>query len=171
MKTTIGVFSTHVDAEKALNELRAFGVSEADMSYVYKNMEGDMIDNQTTDKVGDGAANGVATGTVVGALAGLVAANIVLPGFGTLIVSGPLVAALGFTGVAATAAAGATAGAVAGGLIGALTNVGVSDPDTTLYESFVHKGNILVVARTPLVNTKEVFIKTGAIEIREYSQE
>ncbi len=108
------------------------------------------------------------TGTVIGVVAGLAIANGILPGLGSLIVAGPLAAALGFTGAAATAVAGAATGAVAGGLIGALANIGISDADAALYENLVRSGEVLIVARTESLSAKDTFITAGAQEVREY---
>src|SRR4051812_25538993 len=166
--TTVGVFPNKTRAEQVIHELRDSGVSDSDISCVYRDSDGDMKDSQTGEKVGDGAVKGATTGAVVGAIAGLVVANGILPGLGTLFVAGPLATALGFTGAAATAVAGAATGAVAGGLIGALTQLGISDTDAMLYETLVRKGEVLVVVNTTTLSTKEIFIRAGAREVREY---
>jgi hypothetical protein len=168
MNTTTGVFMTHGDAEKAISELRAFGVDSSDISYVYMNVNGDMVDANSDSKVGTGIATGVTAGGVIGVIAGLVVANGILPGLGTLFVAGPLAAALGFTGAAATAVAGAATGAAAGGLIGALGNLGISDTDAMFYETLVKQGEVLIVANTKVLSTKDVFLRAGAREVREY---
>jgi uncharacterized membrane protein len=169
MKTTLGVFITHSAAESALNELKGFGVAESDLSYIYENREGELKDAQSGDKVGSGAATGAATGLVIGGIAGLVVANVILPGFGTLFVAGPLAAALGVTGATATAVAGAATGAAAGGLIGALTNFGVEESDVKLYEEHVRQGDVLVIARGTPTSTKDIFMNQGAVQVREYT--
>jgi hypothetical protein len=171
MITTIGVFTNHGNAESALNELRNFGVAEGDLSYVYMNKDGDMRDGQTGEKVGQGAATGATTGAVVGGIAGLVVANGILPGLGTLFVAGPLAAALGFTGAAATAVAGAATGAAAGGLIGALTKVGVAKDDVDLYEKHVRAGDVLVIARATPSSVQDIFLQHGAVEVRQYKED
>lgn len=168
MITTAGIFKIHADADKAINELHAFGVPTSDLSYVYVNVDGEIVDDNAPSKTGSGLASGMTAGTVIGAVAGLVIANGILPGLGSLIVAGPLAAALGFTGVAATAVAGAATGAVAGGLIGALTNIGISDADANIYENFVRSGEVLIVARTESLSAKDIFITAGAQEVREY---
>ena len=168
MITTIGVFTNHGTAESALNELRGFGVPESDLSYVYTNKEGEMKDGQTGAKVGEAAATGATTGAVIGGIAGLVVANGILPGLGTLFVAGPLAAALGFTGAAATAVAGAATGAAAGGLIGALTGLGVAKEDVELYEKHVREGDVLVIARSTPETVQDIFLKHGAVEVRQY---
>lgn len=169
MKTTVGVFPNKIRAEKVITELRDSGVSESDISCVYQDKDGDIKDSQTGEKVGDGAVKGVATGAVVGAIAGLVVANGILPGIGTLFVAGPLAAALGFTGAAATAAAGAVTGAAAGGLIGALGNLGVDSEDAELYEKHIAGGEVLVVSRSDSDADIDIFNNHHAMEVRQYN--
>ena len=166
--TTIGVFTTHASARAAIDELRAMGVADADISYLYTNIDGDIKDGHSDSKVGEGTAAGATTGALLGAIAGFAVANAVLPGVGTLLVAGPLAAALGLTGVAATTVAGAMTGLAAGGLVGALANIGVSEEDAKLYEDLVRSGNVLVVAREGAVSAREVFMKHGAKQIGTY---
>lgn len=165
----MGIYKTHTDAEKAIEDLVAFGVPDSDISYIHKDSEGDMKDEQTGEKVGTGATAGAVTGAVIGGIAGLVVANGILPGLGSLFVAGPLATALGLTGATATTVAGAATGAAAGGLIGALTSLGVNDEDAKLYEKHVESGNILVIARNEHKTMKEVFDRTKAMEVREYT--
>lgn len=167
MNTTVGVFSTHKTAEDTIKELRSFGVPESDLSYLYVDVDGKMQDD--VSKVGGGVAEGATIGAVVGAIAGLVVANVVLPGIGTIFVAGPLAVALGITGTAATAVAGAATGLAAGGILGGLTNMGIDRTDAALYQSLVEKGDVLLVARNKDLMVKEIFIRGGANEIREYT--
>ncbi len=169
MITTIGVFTTHATAESALNELRQFGVKEADLSYVYINDKGTVKDGQSGDKVGGGAATGATAGAVIGGIAGLAVANGVLPGLGGLLVAGPLAAMLGLTGAAATTVAGVATGAVAGGFIGALTHLGIDKQDVQLYEDHVRRGDVLVIARGTPASTEDIFLNHGAVDVRHYN--
>jgi uncharacterized membrane protein len=169
--TTIGVYETHADAEAAINELKSFGIDSDNISYVYTDSKGNVSDAQTGEKMGAGATGGAATGAVIGALAGLIVANGILPGIGTLFVAGPIATALGFTGAAATTVAGAATGAAAGGLIGALANLGIDKEDAQLYENLVRRGDVLVIARSDSDDMMEVFTRTNAKEVREYSVE
>lgn len=166
MKTTIGVFTTHATAETGLQELRNSGIAEGDLSYLYKDTDGDLKDGQSGDKVAAATTVGAATGVVVGGIAGFIIANGILPGFGSLVVGGSLAEALGVVG--ATALAGAGSGAVAGGLIGGLTHMGVKTEDTHLYEEHVRKGGVLVIARSQNMNVQEIFKKNGAHDVQEY---
>ena len=166
--TTVGVYKTHADAQRAIGELRAFGVADSDISYLYTNVEGDVTDANSGDKVASGAGTGGATGAVIGAIAGIAVAEGILPGLGALIVAGPLALALGFTGAAAPAVAGATTGLVAGGLIGGLVNLGISSEDAAIYQDFIRSGNVLVIAHAT-ASTRDIFINTGAQQIGQYS--
>ena len=164
--TTIGVFSDHVSAESALNELKQFGVSDGDLSYVYTNSKGTITDAQSTDKFATGTATGLTAGAVIGGLAGLAVANGILPGVGTLLVGGPLAAYFGFGGATA---AGLATGAVAGGLLGALTNFGIDSKDAEIYKTNIENGHIVVIARNTPSSTVSVFEHAGAQEVRQYT--
>ena len=168
--TTIGVFDSRDHAEMAINELRALGIADTDISFIYSVAEGETV-VEGGNKAGEGAAGGATTGAVLGAIAGLAVANGILPGLGTLFVAGPLATALGLTGAAATTAAGALTGAAAGGLVGALAGLGIKDEDARIYEEKVKRGGVLVTAKSLNPKAvKDIFEKHGAAEIREYSK-
>jgi uncharacterized membrane protein len=168
--TTIGVFPNRLKAEQAINDLKAAGIDDDEISCVYTDGDGDLKDSQTGEKIADGAAEGAGTGAIVGAIAGLVVANGILPGIGTLFVAGPLATALGLTGAAATTVAGAATGAAAGGLIGALTELGIDKDDAALYETHVKSGEVLLVTRTDAPVAHDIFSDNGATEVREYTK-
>jgi hypothetical protein len=169
-KTIIGVFMDRNHAEMAINDLRAGGVKDSDISYIYSS-EGEVVTEEGGGrKVGEGAASGAATGAVVGGIAGLVVATGVLPGLGALFVAGPLATALGLTGGAATTAAGALTGAAAGGLIGGLAGLGVKEDEAKVYEEKVKLGGILVTATTTNPEAvRAIFNAHGAEEVNEYA--
>lgn len=168
--TTIGVFTDTDHAEMAIKELRALGIHDADISYVYSSESKTKIEDASGKAVGDGAAQGAGAGAIIGGLAGLAVANGILPGLGTLFVAGPLAAALGLTGAAATTAAGAMTGAAAGGLVGALAGWGVGESEAKVYEERVKLGSVLVAAKSDnSMAVKEIFEKHGADEIREFN--
>lgn len=168
MNTTVGIFSTHTDAEFALRELKAFGAQPEDISYVYVNVEGELVDKQVGDKVGHGVTTGAGTGAVLGAVLGFVVANGVLPGLGSLIVAGPLAAALGLTGAAAATVGGAVTGVVAGGFVGALTGLGISDADAARFQEYMRSGDVLIIVRSESASAKDVLVKAHAREVQEY---
>lgn len=167
--TTIGVFSNSAAAEKAIGELRNFGITDTDISYVYSSDGKTVIEDAGGNSVGSGAATGAGTGAILGGIAGLVVANGVLPGLGTLFVAGPLAAALGLTGAAATTAAGAITGAAAGTLVGALSGLGVNEEEAKIYEEKVKLGSVLLAARSKdPAKARQIFVANNAEEIREF---
>lgn len=178
---TVGVFTSAAQAEAAINEVRKLDIPDASISYLYQNKKGELehgtADEAVEEPIADtakqataGAASGVVTGGAVGALAGLAVVTGVLPGLGALFIGGPLAAALGLSGTAATVAAGAATGALAGGLIGALTSVGITEPDAHLYEERIKRGEIMVIVESTIAGVHTIFTSNGAEEVREYTK-
>lgn len=169
-RTIVGVFGSRDKVEATITDLRGIGIADSDISYVYSSDGQKVTTHSAGSHAGSTAAGGVATGAVLGALAGLAVANGILPGLGTLFVAGPLAAALGLTGVAATTAAGAMTGAAAGGLVGALVGLGVHEDTAKVYEERVRLGGILVTVQTDSpIEAREIFVRHGADEINEYA--
>ena len=167
--TTIGIFPNKTLTEKVIHELRASGISDTEISSIYKDENANLKDEQTVEKVESGTATGAAAGAIVGALAGLVVANGILPGLGSVFVAGPLLGNLfGLSAAAATTAGGAVTGAIAGGLAGGLIKLGVSEEDAKIYESSLQEGQIVMITRTDVSGVKDIFESYDAREIREY---
>jgi uncharacterized membrane protein len=146
-KMVFGIFTDRKNAETAINELESEGFNPKDISIVMQNKEdADIIRNNTGANVAESTASGAATGAAIGGLAGLLIGigAIAIPGIGALLIGGPIAAALGLTGAAATTVSGAATGALAGGLIGALVGIGVPEEDARIYEERVKSGAILV---------------------------
>jgi hypothetical protein len=80
--TTIGTYTTRVAAERAIEELKARGIGDAEISYMYTNVDGKVTDGNTGNNIENGVASGATTGAVIGAIAGLVVAAGVIPGLG-----------------------------------------------------------------------------------------
>jgi hypothetical protein len=144
-KTVLAVFSTREDVEAVVNELEEKGYNPKEMSLMMKDSsEAQAIAEDTgADVVGD-TVGGATTGAILGGLAGLLAAT-VIPGLGAFFIGGPIAAALGLGGAAATTASGAATGAIAGGILGALTSMfDIPEEDARLYETRINEGAILV---------------------------
>lgn len=144
---SLGVFSSRDRAEAAINALEVAGYAPQDISIVMKDIEeGKDLANSTGANMAEGAVSGATTGGIIGGIAGLLIGigAITIPGVGALLIAGPLAAALGLTGTAATTAAGAMTGALAGGLVGGLSGLGISAADAKRYEDRVKEGAILV---------------------------
>ena len=140
MTTTVtGLFDHYSDATSAVDQLKAAGISEDDISIVSKNADGRYKDNDVGEDAGTGAGIGAAVGGVGGLLTGL--GIMAIPGVGPVVAAGWLAA------TAAGAGTGAVVGGAAGGLIGALTDSGVDERDAHVYAEGVRRGGTLVTAK------------------------
>jgi uncharacterized membrane protein len=147
-KTVLGIFPQTSDAELAIKHLEEDGYNPKDISIVMKDKGTQQtLEHSTGANVTGGALSGATTGAVVGGIAGLLAGT-VLPALGGFLIGGPIGAALGLTGAAATTVSGAATGAVAGGLLGALVGLGVPEKEAKVYEERVNAGGILVAVPT-----------------------
>lgn len=151
MQTVIGIFQDRFDVEAAIDELEDLGFSPKDVSVVVK--EGVTVTDDSGSKggsVAEGAVSGAATGGVLGGLAGLLIGigALAIPGVGAFLVGGPIAAALGLTGAAATTISGATTGALAGGLVGGLIGLGIPEDVARVYEQRVREGAVLLAVPT-----------------------
>lgn len=171
----LGVFADNTSASNALNDLQAKGYDPKNISVITRDS------NNTTQVVNDsgadvidntaqGAGQGAATGAVVGGIAGLLigVGAIAIPGIGGLLVGGPIAAALGLTGAAATTMTGALTGGLAGGLIGALVGLGVPEEQAEVYEERLKQGAILLIVPAVSDNdmtAREILQQNGADQI------
>jgi hypothetical protein len=138
--TTIGVFGSMSAAENALRVLDESGFPLENVSIVGQNLESEkQVHGFIT--IGDVAKGGAGTGAWMGGLFGILigAAFVWVPGFGPLMIAGPLAAAL-LGGVE-----GVVAGAAGGGALGALVGWGVSKQHILKYEEYIKGGKYLVV--------------------------
>lgn len=169
-RLVLGVFSLRGNAEDAIAKLENSGYNPKDISIMMKDKrEARDIADSTGASVVGGAVSGAATGGILGALAGLLVATGVIPGLGAILIGGPLAAALGLTGTAATAVSGAATGVIAGGIIGALASLGLSDEDARAYEESIREGGILLAVPARLGEEDEVSLimeRCGAIQIK-----
>jgi hypothetical protein len=161
--TVVGVFEDHAAADRAIEELHRAGFSPEEIGYVARGAddESKLVTEPTTSDAGAGALSGIAAGAGIGALLGA-AASLAIPGFGPLIVGGMLTNAL----------AGAALGSAAGGSLGMLAGLGVSDDESTYYESQLTAGRTLVTVQAgPRYDeAKEILRRTGADGIEPAGQ-
>ena len=159
-------------AEEAIEELKTKGYDAKDISIVMKDSDaGSELSEDTDTKVAGSAVTGATGGAVIGGLAGLLA-SIALPGIGAFLIGGPIAAALGLTGTAASVASGAATGAMAGGILGALTGLGLSEDEAKAYEERINEGGILVAV--PLSDNndpsvKDILTQHGAEDVKSFS--
>lgn len=142
------IFETRVQAETAIDGLRAHGISESAISVISKKdeaFERDHADHggdrhEHTDTKASGAGKGVAVGAGAGAIAGLAA--LAIPGVGPFIAAGAVAETLGAVG-SAVATSAAVGGAI-GGLTGALMKYGVDEEDARYYDEHLQRGGYWV---------------------------
>jgi len=145
MKTVVGLFEYYQDAERAVNDLTAYGFGRNEISVaagITALRERDVGDKgaAVAESAGAGAVGGAAVGGIAGLLVGIGA--LAIPGIGPIVAAGTLATALG------TTAAGAGIGAAAGGLIGALVGLGIPEEDAQFYAEGVKRGGVLVTVQT-----------------------
>src|ERR1700712_214347 len=171
MTVTISrLYERHSDAQRAVGDLEAAGVSHSDISIVANNSDNWFStdkkvdsDRNGVDDRAEGAGKGAGIGAGLGGAAGLLA------GLGLLAIQGlgPVVAA----GWLAATAVGAAAGAATGGLVGALTQAGVSKEDAPLYAEGVRRGGTLVSARVPEADGTrlDALLNKSSVNLRDRS--
>jgi len=112
-------------------------------------------------KAVEGAEMGMTAGALVGAVLGWLAGvgMLAIPGIGAVIVAGPLATTL----IAAGAAAGI------GGLWGGLIGLGIPEKEAKLYQSRLHKGDILLSVHCAdhdkIAKAKEIMVDTNAEDV------
>lgn len=145
-KINLAAFADEATAEAALGELERAGYDPKEISIMMKDSGYVRKGGVASSSVGEGAASGVATGGVLGGIAGLLIGigAIALPGIGGVLIAGPLAAALGLTGAAATTVSGAMTGALAGGVVGGLVGLGVPNDTAVAYEERLKEGGVLL---------------------------
>lgn len=147
MKTVMGIFPTMTEADAAFSDLLTEGFDRSRISAISKDANVSKTETKgTVQNAVEGGASGAVTGGAVGGLAGLLmaAGAITLPGIGALLIGGPLMAALGITGAAATVATTAMTGAAAGGVIGALTGMGMPEETAKVYSERISQGSVVL---------------------------
>ena len=166
-KAVFGIARSEAQAITIVEQLRAAGFSNDDISVLYPDKAGtkDFAHEQHTEAP-EGAATGAGTGGVLGgALGWLVGIGaIAIPGLGPFIAAGPIMAAL----------SGAAAGAALGGLTGALIGMGIPEYEAKRYEGKIKEGNILISVHaddsTERDRAKAIFERAGAEDIA-YTEE
>jgi uncharacterized membrane protein len=166
--SVVGIYDTMSRAEKAVQRLDQAGLSIKQVSIIARNLESEKRITgfvTTGDVVKATASIGAWTGGVFGLLVG--AAFLWVPGFGQLIVAGPLAAAL-LGSLEGAAAVGATAS-----VLGALIGWGVSKRHILKYEQSVGAGKFLVVyhgSASEVRQANDVLKETEPSSLQTHSQ-
>jgi hypothetical protein len=162
-----GIYATRRQVEHAVDELKADGFRNTDISVLFpENIGTKEFAHEKDTKAPEGTATGVVTGGVIGGALGWLAGigTLAIPGVGPLIAAGPIIAAL--TGVGA--------GGVIGGIAGALIGMGIPEYEAKRYEGRIKSGNILLSVHSDnrdwTKKAKQILEDTGAEEIASSSE-
>src|SRR5215510_13801501 len=165
-KAVFGLVDTESQAERIVDNLKAAGFRNNDISVLFPDKGGtrDFAHEKAT-KAPEGAAAGAGTGTVVGGVLGWLVGigSLAIPGVGPFIAAGPIMAAL------------AGVGAAVGGLSGALIGLGIPEYEAKQYEGKIREGNILISVHSEdsdeVKRAKEIFERAGAHDISSTGEE
>ncbi len=171
-KSLMAVFSDRAKADQAVQELETMGYETGDISVIARGSDGTVESNMEKNiaDTTEGATSGAATGAAAGGLAGLLAGIGVIPALAGFLIGGPIAAAIGLTGVAATAASGAMTGAAAGGLLGILSKLGFEQEEAESYSHAVEQGGVALCVPVDGRDSREVrtvMEDHGATHLRE----
>ena len=166
-KAVFGLYTTRRQVENAVDELKAQGFRNTDISVLLpENVGTKDFAHEKGTKAPEGMATGATSGAVVGGALGWLAGigALAIPGVGPLIAAGPIIAALTGVGV------GGAVGGIAGGLIG----LGIPEYEAKRYEGRIKSGNILLSVHSDDSKWRdkaEVILKnTGAEDISATSE-
>jgi hypothetical protein len=137
MKSTVGIFDSHKEALKAVEELQNAGFPVKQLSLVGR---ADLIDDhmhlRSNELIREAPVSvGIILGPIIGVLSGV--GILAIPGLGFLFGAGALVGAF----------AGFDLGLVGGGLISLLTSVGIQKEFAVKYHEHLKVNRYLVIAQ------------------------
>lgn len=157
-QAVFGIVSSRPEAIAVVENLRAAGFLESEISLVMSGgVEGD-IGVEGGTKAPEGTATGAGSGLLLGGALGWMAGigALAIPGLGPFIAAGPIMAAL----------SGAAIGSAAGGLTGGLIGMGFSEYEAKEYEGYLKGGHALVSVRVAnsdeIDRAKEILDDAGA---------
>jgi hypothetical protein len=157
-----GIYSTQTAVENAIDQLKAAGYRNTDISVLFpENIGTKDFAHEKHTKAPEGATAGGSTGVILGGTLGWLAGigALAIPGLGPFIAAGPIMAALAGAGV------GGTVGAVAGALVG----MGIPEYEAKRYEGRVKDGGFLLSVHCDnyewTKKAKEILERTGAEDV------
>lgn len=157
-KAVFGVFETRMELESTVDNLKAQGFRNSDISVLIPGDESDLVDvgeikeTKATEGATTGAVGGLAFGGALGWLAG--AGALAIPGIGPFVAAGPIIAAI----------AGAGIGGSLGGVAGALVGSGIPEDEAKRYESYLKEGAMLLSVHaddTNWMNKARMILESG----------
>ena len=150
-------FLTILPPKKVVIELRNQGLDRDEINIVSKGNQQQQDSSATYD---DEIIDGALTGGTLGGIGGLIIGTglLAIPGYGPIIASGPIAAALN--------------GAVAGGIAGSLADWVIPTETRRRYEQGVAQGKVMIIIKTNSAKVQhavQVLRNMGAADIESYS--
>ena len=165
-----GVCPSISNAQHIVDMLLADGFSTNNISILYPDIDTittkENLSSIKKTKAPEGAVAGAAAGGIIGGSIGFLTEleTIIIPGIGSIVVGGPLLAFLSATAV----------GGSLGLIIGALIGYGIPEKEAQNYENAIKAGNILLLVSTHLETELErailILSKEGATQISSSSR-
>ncbi len=171
--TVIATYNNFDSANNALDQLTDAGfskeyISVAALEETSNKIHSNIVTNNN-DPIGDivggttgGVISGASLGGIIGLLAGVAALSI--PALGALLITGPLVAALGFSALAANTVAGAAIGGTAAGVVGlatGLTKAGLDAAEASKIQEVIQSGGVMLAVDDSSGMVEEILNKTN----------
>jgi len=163
-----GIFKDRMSVENAVDQLKAAGYRNTDISVLFPCNEGNKdFAHEKNTKAPEGATAGAGTGALLGGTLGWLAGigTLAIPGVGPLIAAGPIMAAL----------AGAGVGGALGGITGALVGMGIPEYEAKRYEGRINKGGILLSVHCDdsdwTAKAKNILENSGAEDVSSTGEE
>ena len=161
MQTVAGVFARRSDAEHAVSELAALGVSRTRISLLAPGSELRQVPTDEGERPGTGAAIGAVVGGATGAAVGMplgAALTVLVPGVGAVIAFGAVGAMLLGAG-----------GAAIGSAMEEKLVMGLPRDELFLYEDALRRGHTVVMAMVDddalATSVREALARAGAATI------
>lgn len=170
METTVGIFRSRLETERALAQLRALGIGYDKITVLQPGMTNRQIEGYvpTSDSEGSGTAAamggavGGAIGVGAGASLGAAVVSVFIPGVGPIIAAGIL-------GAAILGAGGALAGAQAGSRLEGGLAQGLPHDELFIYEDALRKNHSVVLINADDSETtgriQDALLRAGAESI------
>ncbi len=161
-RAVFGIYSTRRQVENAVDELKAAGFRNTDISVLFpENVGTKEFAHEKDTKAPEGTAAGAVSGGLIGGTLGWLVGigSLAIPGLGPFIAAGPIVGALSGLGV----------GGALGGIAGALIGMGIPEYEAKRYEGRIQHGNILLSVHAEdsqwVDRAKKILEHTGAEDI------
>src|ERR1700682_5776132 len=161
-KAVFGIYATRRQVESAVDELKAQGFRNTDISVLFpENVGTKDFAHEKGTKAPEGVAAGATSGAVVGGALGWLAGigALAIPGVGPFIAAGPIMGMLSGAGV----------GGAVGGIAGAPSGLGTPEYEAKRYEGHIKEGGVLLSVHCDtsdqITRAKDLLKHTGAQDI------